>query len=64
MRARALVHIAGPTAAGKTTFVERLLDAKIAFVICVRAKRSSNPQDVGVKKALARVKRVLKRSLA
>lgn len=39
MRERALVHVAGPVSAGKTTFIERLLDAEAAFVICVRAQR-------------------------
>lgn len=39
MRERALVHVAGPAGAGKTTFIERLLDAEIGFAICVRAER-------------------------
>jgi hypothetical protein len=39
MRERALIHVAGPVAAGKTTFVERLLNAEVAFAICVRAER-------------------------
>ncbi len=39
MRERALIHAAGPVSAGKTTFIERLLDAEVAFAICVRAKR-------------------------
>ena len=39
MRERALVHVAGPVSAGKTTFIERLLDAEVAFAICVRAQR-------------------------
>ncbi len=39
MRERSLVHVAGPGGAGKTTFVERLLDAEVAFAICVRAER-------------------------
>ena len=39
MRARALIHIAGPGGAGKTTFVETLLRAKVAmFAICVRGQ--------------------------
>lgn len=41
MRHRALVHVAGPAGAGKTTFVERLLDAEAGFAICVRAERDS-----------------------
>jgi len=40
MRERALVHVAGPVGVGKTTFVERLLDAEVALAICVRASRS------------------------
>ena len=39
MRERALIHLAGPVGAGKTTFIERLLDAEVAFAICVRAQR-------------------------
>lgn len=39
MRERALVHVAGPPGAGKTTFLERLFDAEVAFAICVRAER-------------------------
>jgi hypothetical protein len=39
MRERALIHVAGPFAAGKTTFVERLLNAEVAFAICVRAEQ-------------------------
>lgn len=34
---RALVHVAGPEGAGKTTFTERLLEARAAFAACVRA---------------------------
>lgn len=41
MRERALVHVAGPVGAGKTTFVETLLDAEVAFAICVRAERDA-----------------------
>jgi len=41
MRERALVHISGPPGAGRTTFVERLLDAEVAFAICVRAQRDA-----------------------
>lgn len=39
MRERALIHAAGPVGAGKTTFIERLLDAEVAFAICVRAEQ-------------------------
>jgi hypothetical protein len=39
MRERALVHVAGPVGAGKTTFIERLLDVEVAFAHCVRAQR-------------------------
>ena len=39
MRQRPLVHLAGPLGAGKTTFIERMLDAEVAFAICVRAER-------------------------
>jgi hypothetical protein len=39
MRERALLHVAGPVGAGKTTFVERLLDAEVAFATCLRAER-------------------------
>lgn len=41
MRDRALVHVAGPTGSGKTTFVERLLDAEVAFAICVRSEQDA-----------------------
>ena len=42
MRARALVHIAGPDGAGKTTFVEALLRARNGMIaICVRAQRDT-----------------------
>lgn len=41
MRERALVHVAGPAGAGKTTFIERLLDAEVALAICIRAERDS-----------------------
>ncbi len=37
MRDRALVHVSGPLHAGKTTFIERVLDAEVVFTICVRA---------------------------
>jgi hypothetical protein len=36
---RALIHVAGPVGAGKTTFIERLFDAQVAFAISVRAQR-------------------------
>ena len=39
MRARALIHVAGPAGAGKTAFVERLLAAEDALTICVRGER-------------------------
>ena len=39
MRERALIHVAGPAGAGKTTFVERLLGAEISLALCVRAER-------------------------
>ena len=39
MRERALIHAAGPAGAGKTTFIERLLDAEVAFALCVRTER-------------------------
>jgi hypothetical protein len=39
MRQRALVHVAGPPAAGKTTFIERLLGARLSLAICVRFVR-------------------------
>lgn len=39
MRERALVHVAGPAGAGKTTLIERLLDAQVAFALCVRGER-------------------------
>ena len=39
MRESALVHIAGPGGAGKTTFIERLFDAEVAFATCVRGQR-------------------------
>lgn len=41
MRQRAIIHVAGPTGAGKTTFLERLLDAEVAAPTCVRAERDS-----------------------
>ena len=41
MRDRALVHVAGPAGSGKTTFIERLLDAEVAFAICVRSERDA-----------------------
>lgn len=37
MRERALVHVDGPHRAGKTTFIERVLGAEVAFTLCVRA---------------------------
>jgi len=41
MRERALVHISGPSSAGRTTFVERLLDEEVAFASCVRAEHDA-----------------------
>lgn len=41
MRARALVHVTGPVDGGKTTFIERLLDAEVAFAVCVRCDRDT-----------------------
>lgn len=43
MRERALVQVEGPAGAGKTTFIERLLDAEVAFATCVRAEREAKP---------------------
>jgi hypothetical protein len=42
MRQRALVHVAGPTGAGKTSFVEALLRGVDGPVVCVRAKRDDS----------------------
>ena len=39
MRERALIHVAGPAGAGKTTFVERLLGAEVSLALCVRTER-------------------------
>jgi len=39
VRERAVVHVGGPRHSGKTTFVERVLDADVAFSICVRGER-------------------------
>ena len=39
MSESALVHVTGPPGAGKTTFLERLLGAEVAFASCVRAER-------------------------
>lgn len=41
MRSRSLLHVAGPVGAGKTTFIERLLEAEVAFAICIRGERES-----------------------
>lgn len=35
---RALVHVAGPPGAGKTAFIERLLEADFVLAICIRAE--------------------------
>jgi hypothetical protein len=42
MRQRALVHVAGPAGAGKTSFVEALLRGVDGPVICVRAERDDS----------------------
>jgi hypothetical protein len=42
MRQRALVHVAGPTGAGETSFVEALLRGVDEPVICVRAERDDS----------------------
>jgi hypothetical protein len=39
VRQRALVHVAGPRGAGKTTFIEAMLEAEAAFATCVRGER-------------------------
>ena len=36
---RPVIHVTGPPAAGKTTFVERLLERGTALSTCVRAVR-------------------------
>ncbi len=36
---RTLVHVAGPAGAGKTTFIEQLLEARFALAIAVRSDR-------------------------
>jgi hypothetical protein len=41
MRERALIHVAGPEGAGKTTFIERLFEAEVAFATCVRGERDA-----------------------
>ena len=46
MTQRTLVHVAGPRDAGKTTFIERLLDAEVALAICVRAERDAKLRTV------------------
>lgn len=46
MRERALIHVAGPAGAGKTTFVERLLGAEISLALCVRAERDPKLRNV------------------
>lgn len=45
MRHRALVHSAGPKGAGKTTLIERLLEARVAFAACVRAVRDRKARE-------------------
>jgi hypothetical protein len=44
VRERALIHVAGPAGAGKTTFIERLLDAAVTYAISVRAERDATLQ--------------------
>ena len=39
MRERTIMHVAGLAGAGKTTFIERLLDAEMALTLCVRGER-------------------------
>ena len=41
MRRRLILHVAGPAGAGKTTFVERLLEAKLALTLCARGVRDA-----------------------
>jgi Ni2+-binding GTPase involved in maturation of urease and hydrogenase len=41
MRQRLILHVAGPAGAGKTTFVERLLEADLALTLCVRGVRDA-----------------------
>lgn len=55
MRSRAFIHVNGPAGAGKTFFVERLLQSWKGFTLCVRGERdlkaksakSAAPQDHG-----------------
>ena len=42
MRQRALIHVAGPSGAGKTTLIEVLLRRLGEIVICVRAMRDDS----------------------
>lgn len=42
MRFRAIVHVAGPPGVGKTTFIEALLQADVAFANCVRGDQAPN----------------------
>jgi molybdopterin-guanine dinucleotide biosynthesis protein len=41
MRLRAVIHVAGSQGAGKTTLIERLLEAEVALAICLRTERDS-----------------------
>lgn len=45
MISRALIHVTGPGSAGKTAFIERLLDAQVAHAICVRAVRDATQRE-------------------
>lgn len=49
MRERALIQVADPAGAGETTFIERLLNAEVAYAICVprSATRPAEGADVG-----------------
>lgn len=42
MRERALVHVAGPKGAGKTTFIERLLDGAGEWILAARCVRDDS----------------------
>jgi hypothetical protein len=47
VRRRPIIHIAGPAGAGKTTLIERLLGAEVAFAISVRAHREEKRRREG-----------------
>ncbi len=40
MRARSVIHVDGPEGVGKTAFIERLIEAKLATTACIRAERA------------------------